>query len=60
MTRRASHPLGTMPPKAQPTRVTGFALPRLNVGGSVVLSSRSTAGKRSVIALSSTAGRKHS
>ncbi|MCK4355500.1 hypothetical protein KAT59_09020 [Candidatus Bipolaricaulota bacterium] len=47
MTRRASHPLGTMPPEAQLAGITGFALPRLGVGRSVVLSSRSTAGKRS-------------
>jgi len=47
MTRRTSHPLGTMPPEAHLTEVTGFALPRLGVGRSVVLSSRSTAGKRS-------------
>ena len=39
MTRRASHPLGTVLPGAQLTGVTGFALPQLGVGRSVVLSS---------------------
>ncbi len=47
MTRRASHPLGTMPPRAQLTGVASFALLRLGVGRSVGLSSRSTPGKRS-------------
>ncbi|MEA1871596.1 MAG: hypothetical protein U9N00_05330 [Candidatus Bipolaricaulota bacterium] len=47
MTRRASYPLGMMPPGAQLAGVTGFALPRLGAGCAVVLSSRSTPGKRS-------------
>ena len=47
MTRRASLPLGMMPLEAQLTEDIGFAVPRFGVGRSVVLSSRSTAGKRS-------------
>ncbi len=60
MTRRASLPLGMMPPGAQLTGVTGFALLRLGVGCSAVLFLRSTVGKRSAIALSSTDARKPS
>ncbi len=47
MIRGASHPLGMMLPGAQLTGATGFALPQLGVECSVVLSSRSTPGKRS-------------
>jgi hypothetical protein len=47
MTRRASHPLEMMPPEAQLTGVTGFALLRFGVERSVVLSSGSMPGKRS-------------
>jgi hypothetical protein len=47
MIRGASHPLGMMLPGAQLTGATGFALLRFGVERSVVLSSRSTAGKRS-------------
>ena len=52
MTRRASHlllemPLATMPPGAQSSESTGFPLPRLGVGRSVVLSLQSAARDRS-------------
>lgn len=60
MIRKALLPLGMMPPGAQLAGVTGFTLLRLGAGSSAVLSSRSTAGKRSPIAFSSTAARKHS
>jgi len=60
MTRRVSHPLGMIPPGPQLTRATDFVLLRHCAGCSAALYSRSTAGKRSAIALSSTAARKHS
>lgn len=47
MIRGASHPLGMMLPGAQLTGATGSALLRFGVERSVVLPSRSTAGKRS-------------
>ena len=58
MTRRALLSLGMMPLGARLTVVTGLALPWLGGRRSVVLSLRSTARKRSAIALSSTAARK--